>query len=72
MASTTLGTSSIALLPSRYFSSSSKPSVHTLSLTSGTFLCKTLFFSLFFAFNIVVGGCAADPFHISYFTLPNL
>nr|KYP37113.1 hypothetical protein KK1_041727 [Cajanus cajan] len=32
----TLGTSSIAILPSRYLSSpSSKPSIHTLSLTSG-------------------------------------
>ncbi|CAI8591047.1 unnamed protein product [Vicia faba] len=36
MASTTLGTSSIAFLPSRYLSSpSSNPSIHTLSLTSG-------------------------------------
>ncbi|PNX98536.1 magnesium-chelatase subunit ChlI chloroplastic-like, partial [Trifolium pratense] len=47
MASTTsLGTSSIAFLPSRYLSSSSSssnPSIHTLSLTSGQSCSRKLY-----------------------------
>lgn len=43
MSSTTLGTSSIAFLPSRYLSSPSNPSIHTLSLTSGQNCSRKLY-----------------------------
>jgi hypothetical protein len=49
MSSTTLGTSSIAFLPSRYLSSpSSNPSTHTLSLSSGILYILLHSFHVFF------------------------